>query len=112
MRLKTLGKAALHILRTEGLVSLFVRSMSRLTKNNGSTGKLGAVNFFKKKDVIGFYDFVLTDSVSTTNTAISYNVSKKSISWLIPDFGIGSGGHLNIFRYHLLNWKASPHISF
>ena len=24
---------------------------------------------------------------------------EKTINWFIPDFGIGSGGHLNIFRF-------------
>jgi O-antigen biosynthesis protein len=51
-----------------------------------------------KIDVIGFYDFVLTKDagVSAEETA---GVGKKTINWFIPDFGIGSGGHLNIFRY-------------
>ncbi|MDO8262471.1 MAG: glycosyltransferase [Gallionella sp.] len=51
-----------------------------------------------KTDVIGFYDFVITEDAGTL-PADSDAFDDMSINWLIPDFGIGSGGHLNIFRF-------------
>lgn len=50
-----------------------------------------------KVDVIGFYDFVLTEDKGRVVAPKTGN--NKLINWLIPDFGKGSGGHLNIFRY-------------
>ncbi|MGQ5711029.1 glycosyltransferase family 4 protein [Desulforudis sp. DRI-14] len=55
----------------------------------------------RKIDVIGFYDFVLTEDAGMLQPD-SGTVEHKTINWLIPDFGIGSGGHLNIFRYIFL----------
>jgi len=49
-----------------------------------------------QKDIIGFYDFLYL----TQKKPLLSSVSKEDIKllWFIPDFGIGSGGHLNIFR--------------
>jgi O-antigen biosynthesis protein len=51
-----------------------------------------------KTDVIGFYDFVITKDAGTLPVT-SKVFEEKTINWFIPDFGIGSGGHLNIFRF-------------
>jgi O-antigen biosynthesis protein len=51
-----------------------------------------------KTDVIGFYDFVITKDAGCLPTT-SKVFEEKTINWFIPDFGIGSGGHLNIFRF-------------
>ena len=50
-----------------------------------------------KTDVIGFYNFVITKDAGML--PITSNGEENTINWLIPDFGIGSGGHLNIFRF-------------
>jgi len=47
-----------------------------------------------KRDIIGFYNFIY---VAPFGMAINKG-SNAVINWVIPDFGIGSGGHLNIFR--------------
>jgi O-antigen biosynthesis protein len=51
-----------------------------------------------KTDVIGFYDFVITKDAGCLPIT-SKVLEEKTINWFIPDFGIGSGGHLNIFRF-------------
>ena len=51
-----------------------------------------------KTDVIGFYDFVLTHDAGKLPVT-STVVKPMTVNWFIPDFGIGSGGHLNIFRF-------------
>jgi len=53
----------------------------------------------KKNDVIGFYRFVV-DSNNHPPVGCQ-DIPENSINWVIPDFGIGSGGHLNIFRFIL-----------
>ena len=56
-----------------------------------------------KVDVLGFYDFVLTRrALPIYASPFDKAIRKNTINWLIPDFGIGSGGHLNIFRHIFL----------
>lgn len=47
-----------------------------------------------KTDVVGFYAFALESSRFTFDTS----AEELDCLWFIPDFGPGSGGHLNIFR--------------
>ncbi|MBY4949087.1 glycosyltransferase family 4 protein [Cupriavidus respiraculi] len=42
------------------------------------------------------YDFVMREAVPADPSAV---VPARTVNWVIPDFGIGSGGHLNIFRF-------------
>src|SRR5258708_20031427 len=54
-------------------------------------------NIFAKSDVLAFYDFVrLPPVVSGLNPGEAAN---NTINWVVPPFGKGSGGHLNIFRF-------------
>jgi len=48
-----------------------------------------------KHDVFSFYNYILFDKNEAQLKKIEGNVK---LLWFIPDFGIGSGGHLNIFR--------------
>lgn len=98
MSLRTLWHAAINIVRTEGVRSLYVRVLRRLGRARSDGSRAGIVSMFKKINVIGFYDFVLTEDRGTLASSVEISQS-KTINWLIPDFGIGSGGHLNIFRY-------------
>ena len=45
-------------------------------------------------DVLGHYAFVIPSEIP----ASSGEVVPKTLNWFVPDFNIGSGGHLNIFR--------------
>ena len=51
-------------------------------------------------DVVGFYRFVTQPPFGAPLPA---DMKRKTIAWFIPDFDVGSGGHLNIFRlaWHL-----------
>ncbi|WP_454193582.1 rhamnosyltransferase WsaF family glycosyltransferase [Paenibacillus sp. Marseille-Q7038] len=53
-------------------------------------------NFTMKKDVFNLYNYLLLEN----NEPILNYAARNGIrlAWFIPDFGIGSGGHLNIFR--------------
>lgn len=48
-----------------------------------------------KTDIVGFYGFLRYAPFGHAN---HIGVGEKTVNWVIPDFGIGSGGHLNIFR--------------
>ncbi len=57
---------------------------------------------FKKKDILRLYDFVIPNPFG--EVLGDYD---NIINWVIPDFCIGSGGHLNIFRMvHLLEKRG------
>lgn len=60
-----------------------------------------------KIDVCGFYDFVMKQKkipLSQKEYAI-HKDGKIILNWVIPEMGVGSGGHINIFRFvkHLQN---------
>lgn len=55
-----------------------------------STQNLGKI------DVVSFYDFVRHQPFG--EPLDRDRCDRKSVNWVIPDFGIGSGGHINIFR--------------
>lgn len=46
-------------------------------------------------DIIAAYDFLRYEPFGEPPSA---SVSARTVNWVIPDVGIGSGGHLNIFR--------------
>ena len=55
-------------------------------------------HYSSKTDVIGHYSFIIQDSFGPIPQ--SENLSAKTtITWFVPDFNIGSGGHINIFRF-------------
>lgn len=70
-----------------GLRGLLVYLWSRYIKKQG--GSIGS-------DVIGVYDFLRLESFGGEPPSVAD--AARTVNWVIPDFGIGSGGHLNIFR--------------
>ncbi|UZN50269.1 glycosyltransferase family 4 protein [Cupriavidus cauae] len=50
-----------------------------------------------KIDVLSFYSFVRQPVAAPISKPLG--VAKNTVNWVIPPFGIGSGGHLNIFRF-------------
>lgn len=41
----------------------------------------------------------VTPSPFASKQTLASSSSQRTINWLIPNFGVGSGGHLNIFRF-------------
>lgn len=62
--------------------------------------RLTELTSLRPVDVLGYYRFVTQPPFGAPLPA---DMNRKTIAWFIPDFDIGSGGHLNIFRlaYHL-----------
>ena len=51
-----------------------------------------------KRDVFSFYEGVLGREHGMGLRITRDNVGEGTLTWLIPDFEAGSGGHINIFR--------------
>ena len=57
-----------------------------------------AVKTQPKIDIVDFWRFIATEPFGAEITAGSEPAS-NTINWFVPPFGMGSGGHLNIFRF-------------
>jgi len=95
----TLNKCqkAKYIYNEYGLRGLKKYIVSGIRKKLGLNWEL----CFKKEDKTKFY-FNFVEEVNTLSLPSLKKPkmvkSKKIINWIIPDFGIGSGGHMTIFR--------------
>lgn len=70
-------------------------STFKKVKHRLSNKKMPGV--FRKAQVIEFYDFVRRNKIGLQLEV--GQVPNNTINWVIPPFGFGSGGHLNIFRF-------------
>ncbi|MFW5450515.1 MAG: glycosyltransferase family 4 protein [Methylophagaceae bacterium] len=59
------------------------------------TPSLSRVIATSKPNVVDFYDFIYVNPFAEL---LEQEMRSNIINWVIPDFNIGSGGHLNIFR--------------
>lgn len=84
-------KKALSLLTEHGLITGSFIILRKIIKNSPAS------NMIFKTDILGFYKFInfLPKKAKLMNPIDRNN---PKIIWFIPDFGIGSGGHLNIFR--------------
>ncbi len=79
-----------QLLRREGVVATGRAVLRRLRHGPGAGQRV---------DVLGHYAFAMPQRVR----ALPGVAARGTLLWFIPDFNIGSGGHLNIFRtiWHL-----------
>jgi O-antigen biosynthesis protein len=82
-----LVKVSIGYWKRNGLISL----LNKVRKN------IFSLNALYQMDVSRTYDFIDQKSVGVlwSEELCEENV----VNWVIPNFGIGSGGHLNIFRF-------------
>ncbi|HFL3236586.1 TPA: glycosyltransferase family 4 protein [Clostridioides difficile] len=87
------AKKAVRIIRSQGIIKGSKTVLTKIKKKNEMA--------VSKKDIFKFYHYLLLEN---REARISYQAKDElRVAWFIPDFGIGSGGHLNIFRIiHLL----------
>jgi glycosyltransferase involved in cell wall biosynthesis len=87
-------KKVLKVIKQNGLINgtrIVLNKIKNMDKNS-------IVNFnSNQKDLFEFYNY-LTFQEKKSSLVSKINSEKISILWFIPDFGIGSGGHMNIFR--------------
>lgn len=53
----------------------------------------------QKIDVIGFYNDILAHDHGHEMELEKADPATNTLQWVVPNFGFGSGGHLNIFRF-------------
>jgi len=87
-------KKVIHVLRHEGVKGLYKR-----IKRTGEK----TINIMSKTDLFTFYDFVYSlpkiPFSQDEYTRTKAKTSKTYINWIVPEIGVGSGGHINIFRF-------------
>lgn len=87
MGLKILAKKVYHIIKQDGPDALVAKVKTHA----------------QKLDVIGFYKYIMEDTpIELDEKAVQQYPLKNNkliINWIVPEMGIGSGGHINIFRF-------------
>lgn len=87
--------------RELGWLGLLRLIISRIFRRGGLRQAVESQAFMAPPiDVLQAYDFVLPKSTDVTVPNLDLaGVQQGTINWVIPTFGIGSGGHINIFRF-------------
>lgn len=80
-----------NYMRRHGVKAALAAVRRQLTSPRSITSLLS------KTDVLTFYRFILSEPWG--EKAQLESVSTKTLNWIVPPFGFGSGGHLNIFRF-------------
>lgn len=74
----------------------------KFLRANGISGVVDRLNKIESKiDIMGHYDFIINESIIPFNKdeLEKCNENGMVLNWIIPEMGIGSGGHINIFRF-------------
>jgi glycosyltransferase involved in cell wall biosynthesis len=83
------ARTALRYGRESGLGALLALIRQKLRSPYGG--------ILSKIRVIDFYDFVRSRPIGSP--IVPGSVTRATVNWVVPPFGFGSGGHLNIFRF-------------
>ncbi|WHY19021.1 glycosyltransferase family 4 protein [Paenibacillus sp. G2S3] len=82
--IKRVAKKILRLLKTENPGSLANKVKQLAVKN----------------DIIAHYSFIESSEMDCEIESFNLNFNgTMTINWIIPEMGIGSGGHINIFRF-------------
>ena len=77
-----------------------IKSLKKMYDEQGLLSTLKNIKNYKKNKQIDIFKYF--DYVSFQPFGEKYNLKKtddaRTINWVVPDFNIGGGGHLNIFR--------------
>lgn len=91
--LKRRSRSALQYAREYGIFATLVLIWQKYRHTNTRlTGGL-----LSKRRIVEFYDFVRARPVGSAIEVDS--VERSTVNWVVPPWGFGSGGHLNIFRF-------------
>ena len=87
--------------RRYGLKSALGRTVSYCKQTSESNEAMNTQirEPMKKIDIIGHYNSILGHPHGNSKELKSLDAEMPRIQWVIPNFGFGSGGHLNIFRF-------------
>lgn len=85
-------------------IGKITKKVIRVFKRDGIQGIVQKIeNVDNKIDIPGFYGFI-TDTEEIPFSKRDYDNFKDGdvyVNWIIPEMGVGSGGHINIFRFVL-----------
>lgn len=84
-------KKGLRVLKNNGLASGSRIILNKIIKREDLSSSVTS-----KRDLFKFYEYIYFEK--NVEKLTPKDLDKIEIIWFIPDFGIGSGGHLNIFR--------------
>ena len=86
-------------IKTHGMSYTLKKIISKL-KDENNQGVAAKLNEPKRVDLLKRFHFV-TDTKHFRFNEKDYIASKEGIvlNWIVPELGIGSGGHTNIFRF-------------
>lgn len=72
-----------------------------LLKTRGLRGVKASIdNSYGMTDIIDYYGWITDDKKIELNEKEKKELGNKvTVNWIIPDLDIGSGGHMNIFRF-------------
>lgn len=93
-------KKAIAYYHNYGLVAT-LRKIKAVLMNRGIKGTAQQLVSSQKNDVYDFYGFI-TDTTRTAFSQEDYEKFKDGpiyLNWIIPEMGVGSGGHTTIFRF-------------
>ena len=83
-------------------ISLFKKAINVL-RTKGVKGAYAAVKAMDTQmDIPAFYDYIMDDEPIEFEQGECDELQKSSntiLNWVIPEMGVGSGGHINIFRF-------------
>ena len=83
-------------------INLFKRAIG-LIRTKGFKGAFAVVKEMDNQmDIPGFYGYIMDDKKIEFADGEREELEKSSVTilnWVIPEMGIGSGGHINIFRF-------------
>jgi O-antigen biosynthesis protein len=86
------ARAALRYFRYHGLLATL-----SVVWNRYKSGSLRESLIVPKRDIVGFYGFTRLQPIGPK--IARGDVSRNTVNWVVPPWGFGSGGHLNIFRF-------------
>ena len=92
--------------KDEGLkrtVKALSNKIRNVYQNGGAKGVVEKINVLSAQiNIPDFYGFVINDTPIPLDPAQKAAAEKEGriiLNWIIPEMGIGSGGHMNIFRF-------------
>lgn len=97
--LRRRSRTALRYARDYGIRATLALIWQKYRRHNGGKAFDGGLTrgLLSKRRVIESYDFVRSRPVGCAIRAGS--VQPTTVNWVVPPWGFGSGGHLNIFRF-------------
>ena len=85
-------------------LKILLKKIYNILKQDGADSLVAKVKEHSQKlDIINFYDYIISTKVTEFNKSDAeenkFKGDKAIINWIVPEMGIGSGGHINIFRF-------------